>query len=73
MAGRDKKVWRLPSLRALFDDAGGSIQRPIADPGSLWAAAELSGLTRCKSVFVARNQPADRALATMEKCSSEEP
>jgi hypothetical protein len=40
---------------------------------ALTAAAGLSGLTRGKSVFVARNQPADRALATMEKRSSEEP
>lgn len=78
MAGRDKKARQLRSLRALFEDAGGgrsSGRLPIQalHRAALRAAAGLSGLTRCKSVFVARNQPADRALATMEKRSSEEP
>jgi hypothetical protein len=36
MAGRDKKARRLRSLRALFEDARGAVQRPIADPGSPW-------------------------------------
>ena len=30
MAGRDKKARRLRSLRELFEDAGGPVQRPIA-------------------------------------------
>jgi hypothetical protein len=75
MAGRDKKARRRRSLRALFEDGGSSGRLPIQAlfRGALTAAAGLSGLTRGKSVFVARNQPADRALATMEKRSSEEP
>jgi len=36
MAGWDKKARRLRSLRALFEDAGGPVQRPMADPGSPW-------------------------------------
>jgi len=36
MAGWDKKARRLRSLSALFEDAGGPVQRPMADPGSPW-------------------------------------
>ena len=62
MAGRDKKARRLRSLRALFEDAGGGRRSSGRLPiqallgAALRAAAGLSGLTRCKSVFC-RSQP----------------